>query len=51
MVIGDCMRTKKVGDCMKAMAMYDVLVTLGWLVARECNMVARLLVMYDVPVT
>ena len=31
MVIGDCMRAKKVGDCMKAMAMYDVLLTLGWL--------------------
>ena len=27
MVIGDCKRTKKVGDCMQAMAMYDVLIT------------------------
>ena len=43
----DCMRTKKVGDCMQAMAMYDVLVMLGWLVACECNKGARLL-MYDV---
>ena len=44
----DCMRTKKVGDCMQAMAMYDVLVILGWL---HVNATWVRVVGYDVQVT
>ena len=48
----DCMRTKKVGDCMQAMAMYDdvpVIWEVGWLHV-NATMGARL-VMYGIPVT
>ena len=44
----DYMRTKKVGDCMQAMAMYDVLVILGWL---HVNATWVRVVGYDVQVT
>ena len=43
----DCMKTKKVGDCMRAMAMYDVPVIceVGWLHV-NATMGARLCMVY-----